>query len=76
VGDVVPLDIQPKTLKRTYKRHHFTVTYTPKTGKWKWSVEVQITTKYSEEADTMQKAIRAAEKCIDQCLQAQGKVTF
>lgn len=66
MGDVVPIKpIQPKTLARVYKRHHFTVTFVPATKKWKWVVEVVTKTKYGEEADTQIKAIRAAEKCID-----------
>lgn len=73
MGEVVTLDIQPKTLKRTYKRMSFTVTFVPSTKRWKWTVEVPIVTRYSDTAKDMRGAIRAAEKCIDQCLAAQGR---
>lgn len=63
MGDVA--FIKPKTMRRVYKRHHFTVTFIPATKKWKWEVEIVTTNKFSETADTMVKAIRAAEKCID-----------
>lgn len=65
VSNVVPMNIKPKTMNRTYKKQHYTVTFIPATKKWKW--EVTITTKmvFSEVADTQIKAFRAAEKFID-----------
>lgn len=57
--------IKPKTINRTYNKHRYTVTYLPKTKKWKWTVETTRVFKFSEEADTQIKAFRAAEKFID-----------
>lgn len=57
--------IKPKQINRTYKRHKYTVTYIPKTKKWKWTVEVVTKMVFSEEADTQIKAFREAEKFID-----------
>lgn len=58
--------IKPKTMKRTYKRQHYTVTFVPATKKWKWEVVITTHMKFSEEADTQVKAFRAAERFIDQ----------
>lgn len=73
MGDVIPLDIKPKSMRRTYKRHHFTVTFIPATKKWQWSVELVVKTKYTDTADNMQKAIRAAERCIDKVVAVQER---
>jgi hypothetical protein len=64
MGEVV--DIRPKTINRTYKKHKYTVSFIPATKKWKWEVEVVNTIRYCETADTQIKAFRAAEKFIDQ----------
>jgi hypothetical protein len=58
--------IKPKTLKRSYKRHAYVVTYIPKEKKWKWSVTVTTSMTYEDKADTQVKAFRAAEKFIDE----------
>lgn len=58
--------VPPKKMKRTYKKQHYTVTFVPKTKKWKWEVTVVNEVKFAEEADTQIKAFRAAEKFIDQ----------
>lgn len=68
-GDnVIPIrkEMKPKTLKRSYKRHEYTVTFIPKTKKWKWQVTVTTRMTYEEEADTQVKAFRAAERFIDE----------
>lgn len=65
--------VKPKTLNKTYKQQRFTVTFVPATKKWHWSVDVVQTTTLSGDADTQVKAVRAAEKQIDQVLQVQGK---
>lgn len=59
--------IPPKTMKRTYKRQHYTVTFIPATKKWKWEVTIVNESKFSDVADTQVKAFRAAEKLIDEC---------
>jgi hypothetical protein len=64
-NNVVHLNIKPKTLNRQYKQHKFTITFEPKTKKWKWIVEVTTKMVYSDVADTQVKALRAAEKFID-----------
>lgn len=65
-------DIQPKTARRTYKGQKITLTYVPDTKKWKWEVSfVQVTT-WSEEADTMNKGFKAAEKFIDKQISIRG----
>lgn len=66
MGAVVPLPIKPKTLNRTYKRQHYTVTFVPATKQWKWEVVIKTEMRYSEEASTQLKAFKAAEKFIDQ----------
>lgn len=70
--NVVQMNIKPKTLNRTYKKHKYTVTFVPATKKWKWLVEVVTTMKYSEEADTQIKAFRAAERFIDKTCRTEG----
>lgn len=65
-SNVHVLNIKPKTLKRSYKRHSYLVEYIPKTKKWKWTVEVTTRMVFTEEADTQVKAFRAAEKFIEQ----------
>ena len=63
--NVVPFQIKPKTLRRSYKKHAYEVTFVPKTKKWKWTVTVTSVMVYTEEADTQVKAFREAEKFID-----------
>lgn len=64
-NNVIEFKVPPKTLNRTYKSHSYTVTYIPKTKKWKWTVTVVSKMQYSDEADTQIKAFKAAEKFID-----------
>lgn len=64
-SNVIPMNIKPKTLNRQYKQHKYTVTFEPKTKKWKWKVEVTTKMVYEDVADTQVKALRAAEKFID-----------
>lgn len=64
-SNVIPMPVKPKQLNRQYRSHAYTITYIPKTKKWKWTVTVTTKMVYSEEADTQVKAIRAAEKFID-----------
>lgn len=66
MGNVVVLPVKPKTLKRQYKRQHYTVTFIPATKKWKWAVTIVRELKFEEEADTQIKAFKAAERFIDQ----------
>jgi hypothetical protein len=66
------LNIKPKTLHRSYKRHEYLVEFIPKTKKWKWTVTVTHKSVFSEEADTQVKAFRAAEKFIDQNVNIKG----
>lgn len=64
-SNVLPFNIKPKTLNRSYKSHRYVVEFIPKTKKWKWTVTVETKMVYSEEADTQVKAFRDAEKFID-----------
>ncbi len=75
MGDVVQFTVQPKSLNKSYKRHNFTVTYVPSTKKWSYDVELVQTTHLMGTADTQMKAVRAAEKQIDQVLKIQGRDT-
>lgn len=59
-------NIKPKTLRRSYKRHSYVVTFLPKEKKWKWSVTVTTSMTYEDVAETQVKAFRAAEKFIDE----------
>lgn len=70
--NVIPFNVKPKCLSRTYKQHRYTVTYRPPTKDWLWEVEVVQTTKFSDVADTQQKAFKAAERHIDRMLKMQG----
>lgn len=64
-NNVVSLNIKPKTLRRSYKKHEYVVEFIPKTKKWKWTVTVTTSMVFSEVADTQVKAFRAAEQFID-----------
>lgn len=75
MGDVVDFVVKPKSLNKTYKRHKYVVTFVPATKKWHWTVELVQTTILSGDADTDTKAVRAAEKQIDQVLRMQGRST-
>jgi len=55
-------------MDRTYRRQKYTITFIPDTKKWRWDVTLVQTTKAGDEADTMNKAQKAAEKHIDRCL--------
>lgn len=72
MGEVVRLEVKPKTFQRTYKKHKITVTFIPATKKWRWKVTVVTTTHYDDYADTSMKAVRAAEKFIDKIEKAKG----
>lgn len=61
-----------KTLERHYKRQKYTLTFLPPTKKWKWEVVWVSTTRFSEEANTMNAAQKAAEKHIDKTLAIKG----
>lgn len=73
MGDVVDFVVKPKQFKRQYKQHPLTVTYVPATKKWSWEIEIVQVTRIGGEADTQIKAVRAAEKRIDEVLRMQGK---
>ena len=73
MGQVIDFHVAPKTFKRVYKRHPLVVTYVPATKKWKWEIVVVQETRIGGEADTQIKAVRAAEKRIDDVLRMQGK---
>jgi hypothetical protein len=64
-NNVLHLNIKPKTLRRSYKKHEYVVEFVPKTKKWKWTVTVTQKMVFSEEADTQIKAFKEAEKFID-----------
>ncbi len=64
---VVSLDsMRPKTVNRRYKQQDIVVTYIPATKEWQWMVTYVQTSKYSDRAATMNKAVKAAEKFIDE----------
>jgi len=71
--NVVELTIPPKKINRRYKNHAIVITYKPPTKKWSWEVTYVQTTKFSDEADTMTKAVKAAEKHIDSTLKIRGQ---
>lgn len=73
MGDVVEFVVKPKTFRRVYKRHPLVVTYVPASKKWCWEIVIVQETRIGGEADTQIKAVRAAEKRIDDVLKMQGK---
>lgn len=73
MGEVVEFLVKPKTFRRVYKRHPLVITFVPATKKWHWEIEIVQTTRIGGDADTQIKAVRAAEKRIDDVLKMQGK---
>lgn len=66
MSDVVP--IRPKTMNRKYRGQSYRITFLKETKTWRWDVTFTQVTEYGDEAATMNKAQKAAEKHIDKLL--------
>lgn len=64
------MHIEPKRIRRQYRRTPFTVTFVPATGEWRWEIRRQIERVYDGTATDMQKAIREAQRTIDRIVDA------
>lgn len=67
------IQIRPKTLRRTYRKYSYVLTYIVDCKKWSWDVTHVATTHYGATADTMHAAMRAAEKHIDETIAIKGE---
>ena len=67
-GNVVKLEIEPKTVRETYRKHAITVTYLPATGAWHWEIEFTARLQFDGEAKNEKIAIAKARKQIDKLL--------
>jgi hypothetical protein len=66
MGEVLHMvDVQPKTLNRSYKNQKIKITYLPPTKTWRWEVFITTTAHFDGEAKTRQAAVKEAEKMID-----------
>jgi hypothetical protein len=64
--NVVALPVKPRTMRRTYKGVQIILTFVVGTKRWKWKVIITNTMEEEGEAPTDTKALRAAEKFVDQ----------
>lgn len=66
MGQVVYMtEVAPKRVDRTYKGQKVVVTFVPGLRIWRWEIRYTQVVSYSDEARTMQDALKAAYKMID-----------
>jgi len=66
MGQVVYMnEVAPKRVDRTYKGQKVIVTFIPGVRTWKWEIRYTQVVSYSDEAKTLQDALKAAYKMID-----------
>lgn len=74
MNKVVDLNtVRPKEMNRRYKGHSIKLIFQVADRRWKWEVTMTHTTIYSEIEDTTAKALRAAERHIDNQLKLRGE---
>ena len=74
MGSVVALNVQPKTMNKTYRNHQYVITFLVAERKWSWTVTyVQVSEYTGTPVDTWQKAQKAAEKHIDRTIELKGE---
>lgn len=66
--NVVPLHVEPKTVRETYRKHAITVTYSPAEGLWHWEIEFTARLQFDGEARDEKRALNAARQKIDKLL--------
>lgn len=57
--------IRPKTVTQQYRRMTITITYDTLTRTWVWSFDHVVHLPFSGAAETLDKAIKAAQKQVD-----------
>lgn len=65
--------VHAKTLDKKYKNQRYKLEYIVGKKKWKWTTYFVTTSTYSDEANTLADAQKAAEKHIDNTLKIRGK---
>lgn len=66
--NVVPLHVEPKTVRETYRKHAITVQYSPAEGLWHWEIEFTARLQYDGEAKDERRALEKARRQIDRLL--------
>ena len=66
MSNVVPMQVQPKTVKGYHKKHEYVLTFIPGSKDWHWEVTHVHVTKFGGVAGSMIKARNEAQKHIDQ----------
>lgn len=66
--NVVPLHVEPKTIRETYRKHAITVTYIPATSSWQWEIEFTARLQFDGEEKNEKRALERARKQIDKLL--------
>lgn len=64
--------VKAKKHVNIYKNQEYSVTFIPSTNKWYWEVIQVSRTKFGDEADTLRKAQKMAEKYIDEQIKIKG----
>lgn len=67
-GNVVKLEIEPKTVRETYRKHQVTVKYLPATSTWHWEIEFTARLQFDGEERNEKAALVKAKKQIDKLL--------
>lgn len=58
--------IPPKQVTETYRKHPITITFLPQSKQWQWRVDYTRTMPYSSTSDSLDAALKAAHKLIDE----------
>lgn len=64
--NIINMRVEPKRIRRQYRKLPITVTFEPATKEWKWEVKYTVERVFDGRAETMEKAMKAAQKTIDQ----------
>lgn len=67
-SNVVPLVVEPKSVRETYRKHAITVTYLPATSTWHWEIEFTARLQFDGEAKDEKRALNIARQQIDKLL--------
>lgn len=64
------ISVLPKSVRRSYRKHNYAITYIPEKKSWLWVVNMTI--KMSSFAKTIEQATKEVEKHIDLSLDGPG----
>lgn len=67
--NVIPLHVEPKTVRETYKKQAITVTYIPENESWQWDVEFTARLQFDGMEHSEKRALDRARRYVDKLLE-------